>query len=236
MKKIQFFFFLKFRKRTEVKMVESWARQIGAQVSTTYSSQVTHVIVQADAENCAQRTLKFLFGVANGNWIVGIDWVRQSIRNCNLPINELAFEALDMDGEDGPRRSRMRTSGSKLFRSFEFCCQEPFSDVTVDQLRELLELCGALTVKDPSQLSKIRRNCLIVVQIDDEDDGIHPTDVERKAADWFDRMQILTVSREWVLDCLASYRLLPIRNQLIGQHPESLLRMMKLDDQLLSID
>jgi hypothetical protein len=195
----------------------------------TYTCAVTHIIVQLDEENCAQRTLKFLYGVASGKWIVGVDWVHQCIRENRL-IDEEPFEALDMDGEDGPRRARQTSQRIKLFADFEFCCQEPFTDVSVDQLNQLLELCGAATVNSPTELTKSRRHSMIIVQIDDD----ISSEVQRKAASLFDRHQVLTVSREWVLDCLASYKLLSVRNQLIGKHSESKLRMMGFESHLLS--
>ena len=75
--------------RPQVKMVEDWARRIGAEVSLTYTCAVTHIIVQLDEENCAQRTLKFLYGVASGKWIVGVDWVHQCIREKRLIDEDL---------------------------------------------------------------------------------------------------------------------------------------------------
>ena len=210
-------------------MEEDWARRIGAEVSLTCTCAVTHIIVQLDEENCAQRTRKFLYGVASGKWIVGVDWVHQCIRENRL-IDEEPFEALDMDGEDGPRRARQTSQRIKLFADFEFCCQEPFTDVSVDQLNQLLELCGAATVNSPTELTKSRRHSMIIVQIDDD----ISSEVQRKAASLFDRHQVLTVSREWVLDCLASYKLLSVRNQLIGKHSESKLRMMGFESHLLS--
>ena len=209
-------------------MVEDWAKRIGAEISFTYTPTVTHVIVQLDDENCAQRTLKFLFGVASGKWIVGVDWVHQCIKEKRI-LDEEPFEALDMDGECGPRRSREICQKYQLFEAFEFCCQEPFTDVTADQLRELLELCGAVTTHSPAELTKCRRHTMIIVQTDDNI-GL---EVQRKAQSWFERLQVLSVSREWVLDCLAAYQLLPIRSQLIGKHTESLLRMMGFDSQLV---
>jgi hypothetical protein len=170
-----------------------------------------------------------LYGVASGKWIVGVDWVHQCIRENRL-IDEEPFEALDMDGEDGPRRARQTSQRIKLFADFEFCCQEPFTDVSVDQLNQLLELCGAATVNSPTELTKSRRHSMIIVQIDDD----ISSEVQRKAASLFDRHQVLTVSREWVLDCLASYKLLSVRNQLIGKHSESKLRMMGFESHLLS--
>lgn len=211
-----------------MKLVQEWAKKIGADVVPTYTPAVTHVIVQVDAENCAQRTLKFLYGVASAKWIVGVDWVQSSMRERCVADEEL-FEALDMEGEGGPCRSRTRSGASKLFQAFEFCCQEPFTDVTADQLRELLELCGAATTPSPAQIKKCRSHALIVVQVDDANEA----EVQRRAANWFDRYRVLSVSREWVLDCLAAYKLMPIRSHLIGKHSEALLRILRFDEQLM---
>ncbi|XP_057368764.1 uncharacterized protein LOC130689846 [Daphnia carinata] len=213
--------------RSVVKLVEDWAQRVGAEVSQTYNSSVTHVIVNVDEENCAQRTLKFLYGVASGIWIVGVDWVHKCIRE-NRMLDETPFEALDMDGEEGPRRARQTSQREKLFEAFEFCCQGPFTDVTVDQLNQLLHLCGAATVPSPSQLTKRRLYTMIVVQTEDDVN----VEIERKAADWFNRHKVVSVSREWVLDCLAAYQLLPVLNQFIGKYSVSALKMMGFDARL----
>ncbi len=164
-----------------MKLVQEWAKKIGAEVVPTYNAAVNHVIVVVDSDNCAQRTLKFLYGVAAGRWIVGIDWVYSSMRE-NCVVDEGLFEALDMERESGPSRSWTRSKTSKLFHAFEFYCQEPFTDVTVAQLRELLGTCGALTAATPVQLKKNRRHSLIVVQLDET----NKAEVQRKAA-WFDK-------------------------------------------------
>ena len=111
--------------RPQVKMVEDWARRIGAEVSLTYTCAVTHIIVQLDEENCAQRTLKFLYGVASGKWIVGVDWVHRCIRENRL-IDEEPFEALDMDGEDGPRRARQTSQEDQVVCRFRILLSRRF--------------------------------------------------------------------------------------------------------------
>jgi hypothetical protein len=39
---------------------------------------------------------------------------------------------LDSSGENGPHRSR--TSFDLLYKNFEFCCIEPFTDISREQL------------------------------------------------------------------------------------------------------
>lgn len=111
--------------------------------------------------------------------------------------------------------------------SFEFCCVEPFTDVTVEQLRELLQLCGAATVPTPFDLSRRHRCSMVIVQTDEGFDL-------RKAELWADQYQVPTVSREWVLDCVASYNLYPVRGHLIGRKSESVLKKMAMATKLLS--
>ena len=64
-----------------------------------------------DEDNVAERTLKFLYGVAAKKWVVNMDWVRKSISE-KRAVNEEGFEAMDMDGEPGPKRSRCSGSTS----------------------------------------------------------------------------------------------------------------------------
>ena len=106
-------------------MEEDWARRIGAEVSLTYTCAVTHIIVQLDEENCAQRTRKFFYGVASDKWIVAVDWVHQCIREKRL-IDEEPFEALDMDGEDGPPRARQTSQEDQVVCRFRILLSRRF--------------------------------------------------------------------------------------------------------------
>lgn len=197
-------------------MVEELARQHGAELLPTYAKNVTHVIVRVDGEKCAERTLKFLYGVAARKWIVSVDWVVECQKQKRL-IEEEPYEVLDMDGENGPCRARLSTE--LLFHAFEFCCIEPYTDVTVEQLRELLELCGALTFNNPTYMRRSRRYSLIVVQTD-SDSEIHIADK------YFEKYKVVCVSREWVLDCIASYQIYPIRSQIVGRvDPAALIKL-----------
>jgi hypothetical protein len=196
-----------------------------------FDDRVTHLIVQSDEEKRTQRTLKFLYAVAGRKWIVSVGWVQQCIKEGRF-VDEEPFEVLDMEGGDGPHRARICSPQTKLFQAFEFCCVEPFSEVSAIELRDLLERCGAAMVLNPWEMTKMRRHSIAIVQVD-EDDGAEIQ--QRQAALWLDQHGVLTVSREWILDCIASHRLLSIRNHLIGkQVTVSMLRMMKFDELLLA--
>ena len=111
--------------RLQVKMEEDWARRIGAEISLTCTCAVTHIIVQLDEENCAQRTRKILYGVASDKWIVAVDWVHQCIRENRL-IDEQPFEALDMDGKDGPPRARQTSQEDQVVCRFRILLSRRF--------------------------------------------------------------------------------------------------------------
>ena len=193
-----------------------------------FNDSVTHLIVKADEENRTQRTLKFLYAVACRKWVVSMDWVQQCINQGQF-VEEEPFEVFDMEGEDGPRRARICDPQTKLFQAFEFCCVEPFSEVTTAQLCDLLKLCGALVVHGPSKMTKCRRYSIVIVEdFDDEDFAL-----KCQAILWQDQHGVLTVSRDWILDCLASHTILPIRKQLIGNQTDSMLRVMGFDELLL---
>ena len=55
------------------------------------------------------------------------------------------YEMLDSSGENGPYRSR--TSSNLLYKNFEFCCIEPFTDLSKEQLevRRKMSLIIVLT-------------------------------------------------------------------------------------------
>ena len=212
-------------------MVESWVNRVDAELVKVFNDRVTHLIVQSDGEKRTQRTLKFLYAVAGRKWIVSVGWVQQCIKEGRF-VDEEPFEVLDMDGGDGPHRARICSPQTKLFQAFEFCCIEPFSEVSATELRDLLERCGATVVLDPSEMTKTRRHSIAIVQLDEDEGGEAQ---QRQAGLWQDQHGVLTVSREWILDCIGSHRLLPIRNHLVGKNiTVSMLRMMKFDELLLA--
>lgn len=114
-------------------MVEDLARQMGAEVLPAYTPNVTHVIVRVDEENCAERTLKFLYGVACKRWIVSIEWIRECVKEGRF-VEESRFEVLDMDGQSGP--SRARISQSKLFDLYVhfFFTFQPFQRLLIGRI------------------------------------------------------------------------------------------------------
>ena len=178
-------------------------------LSRCSNERVTHLIVQVDDKNRTQRTLKFLNALACGKWIVSVGWVQQCAEE-NRFVDEEPFEVLDVDGDDGPNRARICSPEMKLFKELEFSCVEPFTQVTVGQLWDLLERCGAIMVHDPSEMP--RGNSIAIFELHD---GERTADQMRQARLLHNEHGVQSVSNEWIFDCIATHRILPIHDYLI---------------------
>lgn len=119
---------------SEIAEVKRLAEMFNARYVTQFDRDVTHVIVKASKENNgANKTLKYLQGIAHRKWIVTHEWVVSSLREGRL-VNEEPYEAVDSRTlEAGPRKSRLREKG--LFEGFMFLCIGPYSDVSVEQYK-----------------------------------------------------------------------------------------------------
>lgn len=116
---------------SEIEQVKTLAQKVNVKYRQQFDQEVTHVIVKADKDNSANKTLKYLQGVAHKKWIVGFDWVINSLKENRL-VNEEPYEVVDSRTlEAGPRRSRLREKD--LFTGFVFFCNGPYDNVSVQQ-------------------------------------------------------------------------------------------------------
>lgn len=106
---------------------------------------------------------------------------------------------------------------SFLVLRYDFFCTESCYhlgskySITVDQLRNLLELCGVRIVSNPADRLKSRQFSVIKLQ-PEADDGFEPwqiTESEKLAESY----GASTISHEWVIDCLWSYEIHPSKTQ-----------------------
>lgn len=120
---------------------------LGVQLSDNYSKQVSHVVVNVDANGVCKRTIKYLKGVANGCWIVTQEWIVDSSRN-KVSAPEHEFEAKgDMYSSWGPRKSRQNTSlqNPKLFDGCHFFLNGNFDAkgmVSKSDMSQLITMAG----------------------------------------------------------------------------------------------
>ncbi|KAK4296958.1 hypothetical protein Pmani_030586 [Petrolisthes manimaculis] len=175
----------------------------GSSLRKSWGSEVTHVVVKSVEERRAQRTLKYLFGVAAGCWVVDLAWAVKSLVAQKLQSEE-EYEVLDCTGVDGPRRGRI--SSSRLFGECEFFLLPPFKDVSASQLKELVELCGGTVVDSLARFSKRNKMKLMII----ETEG--PYDNEDQTKEY----KYVTLSHEWLLECIGMYSHICISSYLVG--------------------
>ncbi|KAG7177432.1 breast cancer type 1 susceptibility protein-like, partial [Homarus americanus] len=147
----------------------------GSSVKRLWDTSVTHVVVKTESGLHAQRTLKYLFGIAAGCWVITLQWVLDSLSTKKL-LPEEDYEVIDCTGVPGPNKGR--TKLIPLFTNCEFYVMPPFVDVTIQQFRELIKLCGAQIVDSPLKFSENNRSMkLIIVQTDGSH---HPEETLKK--------------------------------------------------------
>ncbi|XP_064095152.1 breast cancer type 1 susceptibility protein homolog isoform X2 [Macrobrachium nipponense] len=165
----------------------------GSSLKKSWASNVTHVIVKTDKDMLAQRTLKYLYGVAAGCWVISLQWVFDSL-SLNKVLPEIDYEVLDCTGAPGPRRSR--TYFKPIFENYEFFLKPPFLEVSVDQLKDLLELCGARIIKSPGEFSQNKNVMkLIIVQ----------TDTKHDVQSYLTKYQKVTLGHDWIIECVGMH-------------------------------
>ncbi|OAD58095.1 Breast cancer type 1 susceptibility protein like protein, partial [Eufriesea mexicana] len=182
--------------RTEVRRL---AEMFNGRYVAQFDRDVTHVIVKADTgNNGANNTLKYLQGIAHRKWIVTYEWVVNSLRERRL-VNEEPYEAVDSRTlEAGPRRSRL--SEKRLFEGFMFLCIGPYSDVSVEQYRDLVRAAGATVVESLDALAA-EKNMLKIIVIQ--------TDIyEYEIIEWFKKAQAVAIVHDWVVECISQYQLI----------------------------
>ncbi|XP_042874132.1 breast cancer type 1 susceptibility protein-like isoform X2 [Penaeus japonicus] len=181
----------------------------GTKLMKSWVDGITHVVVKTDADRMAQRTLKYLYGVANGCWIVMMDWILDSLTSKQLQ-NEEEYEVLDCTGLPGPHRAR--TTITPLFHGCEFYLIPPFMDVTLEQLKEMLEQCGARVVDSLQKFSQNKQSLKLIVL---QTDGDHDTDGIWK------KHKKVCVAHDWIIECIGMYARICISPYIIGSPSQS---------------
>ncbi|XP_069686909.1 breast cancer type 1 susceptibility protein homolog [Periplaneta americana] len=205
--------------------VKALSRMMGAEFSNKFEPHTTHLVVKASDDMMADKTLKYLSAVAKGIWVVSFAWVNACLQARKL-LPEDEYEMLDTSGEEGPHKSRI--SSSPLLTNFQFCCIEPFSDLTKDQLEGILQECGASVVSSPDKFSSKGKHCMIVIQINAER--------MEECKEWWERYGVLPIGHEWVFECIGRYRIMPIWSFLMCPVSEEAIRSLGLPEDVLASD
>ncbi|XP_045382607.1 breast cancer type 1 susceptibility protein isoform X5 [Lemur catta] len=199
----------------ESMLVHKFATEHNITLTNVITEETTHVVMKTDAEFVCERTLKYFLGIAGGKWIVSYFWVTQSIEEKKM-LDEHDFEVrgdvINGRNHQGPKRAR-ESQDRKIFRGLEICCYGRFTNMSIDQLEWMVQLCGATVVKKLSSFTLgTGVHPVVVVQPDawTEDDGFHAIGQMCEAP---------VVTREWVLDSVALYQCQELDTYLIPQIP-----------------
>ncbi|XP_017789807.1 PREDICTED: breast cancer type 1 susceptibility protein homolog [Habropoda laboriosa] len=184
---------------SQIEHVKRLAQTVNARYMTQFNQDVTHVIVKTDQENNgANKTLKYLQGIAYGKWIVSYQWVMDTLKERRL-ISEEPYEAVDSRTlEAGPRKSRLKEKD--LFQGFAFLCIGPYDDVSVEQYQDLLRATGGIVVDSLDALAAEKKRWrVIVIQAD-----IYDYEVIK----WYKKTEAVPIVHDWIVECISRYRLI----------------------------
>ncbi|KAM4690038.1 breast cancer type 1 susceptibility protein [Rhinophrynus dorsalis] len=187
----------------ELVLIQKFAKKTQSVLSSRITESTTHVIMKTDAELVCERTLKYFLGIAGRKWVVSYEWIVQSFRIGRI-LDEYDFEVrgdvISGRSHRSPRRSRLGSDGL-LLKDFEICCLGPFTDMTTDDLEWMVSMCGASVVTEP-QMFEHRPNTtsLVIVQPVSCHENTDYAAIRKNC-------KALVVTREWLLDSVASYKL-----------------------------
>ena len=169
---------------------------------------VTHLIVSTGAELEAQRTLKYLQGVASGIMVVSHLWAeacQEDRKNIGLIENwEVTDE--ELGGANGPWRARKRKEegGALLLAGYEILIDGQLDGLEKGSVEDLLSRAGARAVPDRNAFSFTSGVTRLVLV--DSTAGIGAKMVGRLLRSY----KLAMVDKDWLLDTIGGHCVRPI--------------------------
>ncbi|KAH9489708.1 hypothetical protein Btru_037479, partial [Bulinus truncatus] len=191
--------------------------KFGAVLYPKFTTEVSHVIMKPAVgyELVCDRTLKFFQGVAHRCWVLSFSWIMKSLEIGNL-LTEVDYE-IEGDtsfGEKVNGAKHARLSKIPLFHNFSFACIGNSEEMSKENLSDILQVSGAIIVDDPIALTAQPTKYRLIIRCSDGDNI--PSSVELDIFNGlYKNMKLITVMREWVLDSLSSYKLIPLADYVL---------------------
>ncbi|XP_044492419.1 BRCA1-associated RING domain protein 1 [Mangifera indica] len=200
--------------------------KFGVTVSKVWRPDATHVIAATDEKGACMRTLKVLMAIANGCWVLKIDWIKACMEAMR-PVYEEPYEvSLDNHGcQDGPRTGRLRVleKASKLFDGLSFFFSGDFIPAFKEDLQSLVIGAGGLVWKSEIELLAQERNdkgshskILIVYNLDSPHGSQLGEEVSiiwkrlNEAQELANKVDSQVIGHTWLLESIAAHKLQPL--------------------------
>ncbi|CAL8102353.1 unnamed protein product [Orchesella dallaii] len=171
-------------------------------ISNDFTSEVTHLIINLSNGRVPQ-TLKYLLAIAGRKWVVIYDWVEKCVGSGSV-VPEEAYETSNFKQCDlGVKRSRL--ANRDLFKNFKFYfATDTFRNMGYSfvDVKKLMSALGAEVLPSIDDVDSTAAADLIIIG-----------DRTANVADyynWFLTHEWITVSFQWVLDCILKYEVLKL--------------------------
>jgi len=200
---------------TKMRSMKQIIDELGGVLVKQFSRSVTHIVTCADEKGCTRRTLKYLYGIVTGKWIVGFDWLLDSLKMKKF-ISPGPYEIRgDLNGMLGPTKGResykveKQNSTTQLFNGITIYIHGEFQapDPTKSDLMGLIVLGGGkvlktITTNINSNNDKIEKFILLCSA-----KTITQEEIQGLQTNYGSSSYIL--SHVWLLDCVSNYEVLP---------------------------
>ncbi|CAH1790277.1 unnamed protein product [Owenia fusiformis] len=199
--------------KQEMMHVQKLCKLLKCRWKPRFDKTTTHVIVKTvspESLEC-ERTLKYFQGIANQCWVMSYTWILDCLKNSRvltLENYEIVGDVVGGSDHSGPCRSRL--AEIPLLNNYEICCYGDYTGLTKDDLKDMLAACGATTVDDPDDFV-VEAGCTQVILAE----TANPTRVEPLYNSLYRKYGILVISREWILDSVGSFKVLPYDDYLL---------------------
>jgi len=175
---------------------------------------VTHIIVSTGEELEAQRTLKYLQGVASGVMIVSHLWVEACIADRNNLGMADKWEVTDEElmGANGPWRARKRREEGRepLLSGFQVLIDGDLEGLDKTSVEDLLFRVGARAVPDRNSFS-FTSDVIRLVLVDST------ANIGAKLVGKLLRTyKLAMVDKDWLLDTIGGHCIKPIMNYTVN--------------------
>ncbi|XP_046846861.1 ankyrin repeat domain-containing protein 31-like [Xenia sp. Carnegie-2017] len=215
-------------KREQQAMLKYCVNQLGGILVENFDESVTHIVISADENGYCPRTMKYMYGLLTGKWIVNFEWVMLSLPQQQW-LDETVYEVKGSSAStiDAAKKARlnMLQQMPRLLDGCSFYLRGTFNPPTLkkNDLIKLINLGGGKVLhREP----KIK---------DDDMAGSRKPEVPYHAQKnsslscctefiLFDSLStdspkvvyspfIKTAPVKWLMDCISSFKLLDIPNR-----------------------